>query len=34
MVRLSKSACEISNFRFRFALIKIYIFAQQNALTL
>ena len=33
-VRLSKTVCGISHFRFRFAFIKVYIFVQQNALTL
>ena len=33
-VRLSKTACGIFHFRFRFAFIKVYIFAQQNAWTL
>ena len=29
-VRLSKIVCEIFDFRFRFVLIKVYIFVQQN----
>ena len=28
-VRLSKTACGISHFRFRFVFIKVYIFVQQ-----
>ena len=30
-VRLSKTVCEISHFRFDFVFIKVYIFVQQNA---
>ena len=30
-VRFSKPVCEIFHFQFRFVLIKIYIFLQQNA---
>ena len=29
-VRLSKIVCEIFDFRFRFVLVKVYIFVQQN----
>ena len=29
--RLSKTVCEIFNFRFRFVFIKVYISVQQNA---
>ena len=29
-VRLSKTVCGIFHFRFRFILIKVYIFVQQN----
>ena len=32
-VLLSKTACEILHFRFRFVFIKVYIFVQQNAWT-
>ena len=30
-VRLSKTVCMIFHFRFRFVLIKVYIFVQQHA---
>ena len=33
-VRLSKTVCGIFHFRFRFVLIKVYVFVQQNAWTL
>ena len=33
-VRLSKTIREIFHFRFRFVLIRVYIFVQQNAWTL
>ena len=33
-IRLSKTVCEIFHFRFRFIVIKVYIFAQQNEWTL
>ena len=33
-VRLSKTLCGIFHFRFRFVLIKVYIFVQQNTSTL
>ena len=32
-VRLSKTVCGISHFRFRFVFIKVYSFVQQNAET-
>ena len=32
--RLSKTVCGILHFRFRFAVIKVFIFLQQNAWTL
>ena len=33
-VRLSKTACEIFHFRFRFVFVKVNIFVQHNACTL
>ena len=33
-VRLSKTVCGIFHFQFRFVLIKLYIFVQQNAWTI
>ena len=33
-VRLSKAMCGIFHFRFRFVIVKVYIFVQQNAWTL
>ena len=33
-VRLSKTVCGIFHFRFHFVFIKVYIFVQQNALTI
>ena len=33
-VHLTETVCEIFHFQFRFVLIKVYIFVQQNAWTL